>query len=80
MVLSEELREIDDDDGVQDGPDEGEDEALAQSDDLEPLSALEADEILGLGHLDAAMMIRKLLALEGRSLRRQRLGATGPRW
>ena len=80
LVLSEELREIDDDDGGQDGPDEGEDEALAQSDDLEPLSTLEADEILGLGHLAAAMMIRKLLALEGRSLRRQRLGATGPRW
>lgn len=80
LVVSDELRDIEDEDGVEDGPKEGEDETLAQSDELEPLSPLEADEILGSGHLDASTIIRKLLAFEGRELRMQRRATTGPRW
>jgi hypothetical protein len=63
-----------------DGPRQGNDEAPARSDEVAPLTILEAEDVLGEADRDAAPMIRKLLAFEGRSQRRTRLGRTTPRW
>lgn len=63
-----------------DAPQEGQDEAPASPDEVEPLTTLEADDVLGQGHLDASSMIRKLLAYEGREQRLARIGRTPPRW
>jgi hypothetical protein len=80
LVKTDEARDLQDESPVGDGPQEGEDEAMAEADDVQALTILEADDILGSGHLDASPMIRKLLAFEGRALRRTRLGRTSPRW
>lgn len=61
-------------------PRDGEDETPALPDGGEPLTVLEANDILGSGHLDPSDMIRKLLAYEGRAQRRSRFGRTTPRW
>jgi hypothetical protein len=80
LVRTDETRDLQDESPTGEGPQEGEDEALAESDEVLPLTILEADDILGTGHLDASPMIRKLLAFEGRAQRRTRLGRTTPRW
>jgi hypothetical protein len=80
LVRTDEARDLQDESPVREGPQEGEDETAAESEDVDALSILEADDILGSGHLDASPMIRKLLAFEGRAQRRTRLGRTGPRW
>jgi hypothetical protein len=80
LVRTDEARDLQDESPVGDGPQEGEEETLAESDETGPLSVLEADDILGSAHLDPSIMIRKLLAFEGRAQRRTRLGRTTPRW
>ena len=80
LVRTDEARELQDESPVGEGPQEGEDETAAESEEFDPLSILEADDILGSGHLDASTMIRKLLAFEGRAQRRTRFGRTAPRW
>ena len=80
LVRTDEDRELQDESPVGEGPQEGEDETLAEDELAEALTLLEADEILGSGHLDASTMIRKLLAYEGRAQRRTRLGRTTPAW
>jgi hypothetical protein len=80
LVRTDEMRELQDESPVGEGPQEGEEETLARSEELLPLTITEADDILGSGHLDASTMIRKLLAFEGRTQRRTRFGRTTPRW
>ena len=80
LVRTDETQDLQDESPVGDGPQEGEEEALAESDEVAPLTILEADDILGSGHTDSSTMMRKLLAFEGRAQRRVRLGRTSPRW
>lgn len=80
LVRTDEDRDLQDESPVGEGPQEGEDEALADDGEVQALTILEADDILGSGHLDASTMIRKLLAYEGRAQRRTRLGRSTPRW
>jgi hypothetical protein len=68
-----------DDQSFGDGASEGEDEALA-SDDLEPLTPDEAEQILGTGHLEPSTMLGKLLTREGRARRRRGNDFGGPPW
>jgi hypothetical protein len=76
-VLSDELREFEDDSEVTDAPREGSDEALAQAD--APLSEIEAEEILS-ADVDRSVIVRKLLTYESRVQRRVRVGRSSPRW
>lgn len=78
-VLSEELREFEDPSDVNDAPREGSDEALAQADGALELSALEADAIL-VSDPDRSVIVRKLLAYQGRLQRRPFGSRPGPRW
>jgi hypothetical protein len=80
LVRTEDARELQDESPVGDGPQQGEDETPAASDDYDPLTIVEADDILGSAHLDPSPMIRKLLAFEGREQRRTRFNRTTPRW
>lgn len=80
LVRTEETRDLQDESPIGDGPQDGEEETLAEDDELAALTILEADDILGSGHLDASTMMRKLIAFEGRAQRRTRLGRTTPRW
>ncbi len=76
-VLSDELREFEDDSEVNDAPRQGADEALAQADESTPLSEVEA--ILS-ADVDRSVIVRKLLTYEGRVQRRVRAGRASPRW
>lgn len=78
-VLSDELREFEDDSEVTDAPRQGADEALAQADESAPLSVSEAAEILS-ADVDRSIIVRKLLTYEGRVQRRVRVGRAAPRW
>lgn len=78
-VLSDDLREFEDDSQVTDAPREGTDEALAQGDEVAPLSAFEAESILTADD-DRSVIVRKLLTYEGRVRRPARVGLAGPRW
>jgi hypothetical protein len=80
LVRSDEVVDLQDESPVGDGPQDGEDETRAESDESDPLTILEADDILGSGHLDSSLMMRKLIAFEGRAQRRIRVGRTTPRW
>jgi hypothetical protein len=64
---------------VGDTPSEGEEESLADE-DLEPISLVEAGEILGIGHRDPSTIVGKLLLREGRSRRQRGMSVTGPPW
>ena len=68
------------DERAEDPPAEGENEAVALSEDEGPLSPDEAADILGRTHLDPTEMIGKLLALESRSRWGQRLRRGVRRW
>lgn len=57
----------------------GEQEAPA-GDDMEPLSVLEANEILGTSHLDPSTIMTKLLNRQGRARRRQGIYVEGSPW
>jgi hypothetical protein len=78
-ALSEDLREFESDSEVTDAPREGSDEALAQGQEVAPLSAVEAAGIL-VTDSDRTVIVRKLLRYEGRVSRRVRAGRTTPRW
>jgi hypothetical protein len=78
-VLSDELREFEDANEIDDAPREGADEALAQADESAPLSATEAGEILS-SDVDRSVIVRKLLTYESRVQRRARVGRATPRW
>jgi hypothetical protein len=78
-VLSEELREFEDPSEVNDAPRDGSDEALAQAVDAAVLSPLDADAIL-VSDPDRSIIVRKLLAFQGRLQRRPFGGRSGPRW
>jgi len=80
LVRTDDDRELQDESPVGEGPQEGEDEAAAVDDEGDRLTILEADDILGSGHLDSSTIMRKLLAFEGRTQRRTRLGRSTPRW
>ena len=80
LVRTDDTRELQDESPVGEGPQDGEDETAAVDDEGNVLTILEADDILGSGHLDSSTMIRKLLAFEGRAQRRTRLGRETPRW
>lgn len=80
LVRTDDSRELQDESPVGEGPQEGEDETPADDEGGDRLTIVEADDILGSGHLDASTMIRKLLAYEGRAQRRTRLGRATPRW
>ena len=56
---------------TRDGPRTGERETTARPGAVASISRKEASEILGTGHRDPTMMVRKLMALEGRTLRRR---------
>lgn len=72
--------DVDEETPVGEGPKTGEQETPAASDDLGPLTPEQADGILGTGHLDAAPVMRKLLAYEGRAQRSARPGRTRSPW
>ncbi|MGE0160224.1 MAG: hypothetical protein AB7T31_12510 [Gemmatimonadales bacterium] len=82
-TLSDDLREFEDPSVVDQAPRQGSDEALAASDEPDPLSALEAEAIL-VADPDRSIIVRKLLTYEGRTQRRPldpRPGSrTAPRW
>ncbi|MDH3206807.1 MAG: hypothetical protein OEO79_09350 [Gemmatimonadota bacterium] len=80
LVRTDETQDLQDESPIGDGPQDGEEETLADSDVVESLTILEADDILGSGHLDSSTMMRKLIAFEGRAQRRTRIGRTTPRW
>jgi hypothetical protein len=65
--------------GLEDVSVVGESEAPA-GDDLQPLSPVEASEILGTSHLDPSRIIAKMLDREGRARRRQRIFVEGNPW
>ena len=57
----------------------GEAETLA-GEDLAPLSPIEANQILGNGHLDPSRMITKMLVRESRTRRARAIFFDGPPW
>jgi hypothetical protein len=68
IVRSENVLDVDEENELpEEAPMEGEEEARADAEAEEPLSRLEAAEILTTTHLDPTLMVRKLLALESRS-------------
>ncbi|HSH75304.1 MAG TPA: hypothetical protein VLA09_06460 [Longimicrobiales bacterium] len=80
LIVSDELREFEEEGDVTDGPRQGADETPSRSDELDPLTVIEATEILRPDEQDATIMIRKLLSFEARAQRRLRSGRSGPRW
>ena len=78
-ILSDDLREFEDESEVNDAPRQGGDEALAQTDESAPLSEVEAEAILS-ADVDRSVIVRKLLTYEGRAQRRTRVGRASPRW
>ena len=68
------------DEFAEDPPAEGETEALAVVGEESPLSPEQAAEILGRTHLDATVMLGKLIALESRSRWGRQLGRGVRRW
>lgn len=81
VVRSENARDVQQDDELpEEAPREGEEEARADAAGEGALSLAEAEEILGRTHIDASLIVQKLLALEGRSAWGRRLRRTpGPR-
>jgi hypothetical protein len=79
QVLSEELREFEDPSDVDQAPRQGSDEALAQAQDAQAMTPLEAEAIL-VGDPDRSVMVRKLLTYQGRQQRRPFGPRTTPRW
>lgn len=68
------------DERAEDPPAEGEDETVVVLGEEAPLSAEQAAEILSRSHLDATLILGKLLALEGRSRWGRRPTAGVRRW
>lgn len=68
------------DEFAEEPPQEGEDETLVEMGEESPLSREEAEQILGLSHLDATQILTKLLALESRSRFGRRRGRGARRW
>jgi hypothetical protein len=68
------------DEFAEDPPAEGETEALAVVGEESPLSLEQAAEILGRTHLDATVILGKLIALESRSRWGRQLGRGVRRW
>ena len=80
VVRSENMTNVEEQAELPDeAPTEGEDETLAEMNEEAPLSAAEAEEILGRSHLDATLIVQKLLALESRWWWGRRLRRSGPR-
>jgi len=80
VVQSRNVLETDEENELpEDAPQQGEDETRANADDEDLITDAEAEEILGGGYLDPALLVRKLLALEGRSFWGRRTGLRGPR-
>ena len=72
--------DAEEDERAEDPPAEGESETFAEIGEEAPLTAEEASEILGISHLDATVMLQKLLALEGRSRWGRRPSGLTRRW
>jgi hypothetical protein len=68
------------DERAEDPPAEGEEETVAAGGEEGELSLEEAAALLGRSHLDATLILGKLLALEGRSRWGRRPGAGVRRW
>lgn len=80
VVRSENVLEVDEESELPDeAPLRGEEEARAERADEGPLSELEAVRLMTDTHLDPALMLQKLLALEGRAFWGRRPGTRGPR-
>ena len=80
VVRSESMTDLEEETELPDeAPSRGEDEALAEMNEEAPLSAAEAEGILGKTHLDATQIVLKLLALESRGLWGRQLRRSGPR-
>jgi len=80
VVRSQNVPDPAEDEFAEQPPMEGEDETLAEVGEESPLSPEEAEQILGLTHLDATQILSKLLAMEGRSRWGRRLGRATRRW
>jgi len=78
-LLSDELREFENDSEITNASREGSDEALASGQEAAPLSELEAADILVLD-TDRSTIVRKLLTYQGRVQQRSRVGRNTPRW
>jgi hypothetical protein len=79
QVLSEELREFEDPSDSDNAPRQGSDEALAQAEEAAGLSLFEAEAIL-VTDPDRSIIVRKLLAYQGRLQRRPFGRRAEPRW
>lgn len=81
VVRSQNARDVEADDELpEEAPREGEEETRVEVPGEGSLSLTEAEEILGTSHLDARLIVQKLLVLEGRSAWGFRLRRTvGPR-
>jgi hypothetical protein len=80
VVQSENVLDVDEENELpEDAPRQGEDETRADLSEEELITTAEAEEILSGGYLDPALLVRKLLALEGRSFWGRRTGVRGPR-
>jgi hypothetical protein len=80
VVRSVNVPDAEEDERAQDPPAEGENETVAETGEEAPLTAAEAEEILGDTHLDATTILQKLLALEGRTRWGRQLGRVTRRW
>lgn len=79
VVRSENMTDVENEEELpDDAPMQGEDEALAETSGEPPLTQAEAAEILSQTHLDATLIIQKLLSLESRGFRGRRLRRSGP--
>ena len=80
VVESQTLTDVDEEQELpEDAPMSGEDEAQAEAGEEDSMTRDEAAEILSSSHLDPTLIVRKLLALEGRSYWGRRRGPRGPR-
>jgi hypothetical protein len=80
VTRSVNVPDAEEDERAEDPPAEGESETFAEIGEEAPLTAEEASEILGISHLDATVMLQKLLALEGRSRWGRRPSGLTRRW
>ena len=80
VTRSVNVPDAEEDERAEDPPAEGENETVATMGEESPLSPEEAAEILSASHLDATLILTKLMALESRNRFGRRIGGGIRRW